>query len=451
MKKIVGISLIILFALFNLSLTYSQTYPPSCVVIMPYSNAYYKYGSDITIRVYSTDFGKTINNGTVKDVVIFNGTKKLGKVSKHINNTYTFVWKKVPVGTHILKATATNDKNVKFTSVSVIVTVGTRDVEPKGISAGKGKYLANIRQLSESINYDLYWNGVTSENACKWESIESNRGTYRWGGADSAYNYAKKHNMIFRYHAALWASQYPKWLLTLTTEEAKSAVIKHLATIAARFPLADQIDLLNEQLYRHQRDNQKFRELFGGPGTKEKDYSWQIWLFQMGREIFPYTKLVLNDYGLEGDRKAIRDQLELFKVLRDRGLVDGFGTQAHCFNVDKPSADTIKAHLDYMATSGLPIFVTELDMNGGIRGRDANDSLQLISFKKAFPVFWEHPSVAGITFWGYIQGTTWIGGTGFVSREGVENASMKWLKEYMKTRPDVGYPLSVNTRIKSKK
>ena len=95
-----------------------------------------------------------------------------------------------------------------------------------------------------------------------------------------------------------------------------------------------------------------------------------------------------------------------------------------------------------MATSGLPIFVTELDMNGGLKGRQqANDSLQLISYKKAFPVFWEHPAVAGITLWGYIQNTTWMTGTGIVSKDGVENPSMVWLKSYLASKPIVGYPM----------
>ena len=252
--------------------------------------------------------------------------------------------------------------------------------------------------------------------------------------------------MSFRYHAGLWASQYPSWLLTLSTEEAKAAVVAHLKLIAERYPLADQIDLLNEQLGAHQKDNQKFRDLFGGKGTKENDYAWQIWLFEQGRAIFPNTKLVLNDYGLEGDPNAIRKQLELFKVLRDRGIVDGFGTQAHCFNVDKASAATIKEDLDLMATSGLPVYATELDMNGGIRGNNADEALQLASYQKAFPVFWEHPAVAGITFWGYISGSTWISGTGIVSKEGVENPSMVWLKSYMESRPDVGYPMGARNK-----
>lgn len=419
----------------------AQTYPPSCVITMPFNNACYKAGTDVELHAYAADFGKTANNGTVTGVEFYNGSKLIGKTSKNADNTFSIVWKKVPAGTYTVTAKATNSNAVTFTSTGVIITVGINEVTPKGLSAGKGKYLANIRQTRESINYDLYWNGVTAENACKWGSVEATRGQYNWQQADSAYNYAKERNMLFRYHAGVWASQYPQWLVTLTTEEARAEVVRHLKVIAARFPLADQIDLLNEQLFKHQRDNQKFRELLGGAGTKEDDYAWQIWLFEQARKIFPNTKLVLNDYGLEGDFKAIRAQLELFKVLRDRGLVDGFGTQAHAFNVDRPAADTIKASLDLMATAGLPIYVTELDMNGGIRGRQANDTLQLISYKKAFPVFWEHPAVAGITLWGYITGSTWMSGTGTVSKEGVENPSMLWLKEYMAARPVVGYPM----------
>jgi GH35 family endo-1,4-beta-xylanase len=427
--------------IFNVSVTLAQAYPPSCVVTMPFSNAYFKSGTDVEIQVYATDFGKTANNGTVSRVDFYNGNTLLGKATKHSNYTYTYVWKRVPEGTYTITAKATNDKGVSFTSAGVIISAGSKEVASKGLSAGKGKYLANIRQYTESVNYDTYWNGVTAENACKWGSVEATRGQYNWDGADKAYNYAKERNMVFRYHAGVWASQYPQWLLPLTTDEARAEVVRYLTAIAARFPLADQIDLLNEQLLQHQKDNQKFRELLGGPGTKANDYAWQIWLFEQGRKVFPNTKLVLNDYGLEGNIKAINGQLELFRVLRDRGLVDGFGTQAHAFNVDRPAADTIKASLDLMATAGLPIYVTELDMNGGIRGRQTNDSLQLISYKKSFPVFWEHPAVAGITLWGYVTGSTWMSGTGIVSKEGVENPSMIWLKEYMAGRPHVGFPM----------
>jgi hypothetical protein len=33
-------------------------------------------------------------------------------------------------------------------------------------------------------------------------------------------------------------------------------------------------------------------------------------------------------------------------------------------------------------------------------------------------------------------------GTGILSRQGVENPSMLWLKEYISAKPDVGYPMA---------
>ena len=32
-----------------------------------------------------------------------------------------------------------------------------------------------------------------------------------------------------------------------------------------------------------------------------------------------------------------------------------------------------------------------------------------------FPAFYEHPAVAGVTLWGYVEGLTWKSGTGINS------------------------------------
>lgn len=420
----------------------AQTYPPSCVVTAPYSNAYFKSGTDVEIHVYATDIGKTTNNGTVTKVEFYNGTTLLGQATTHANYTYKFKWGCVQTGTYTIKAKATNDKGVSFTSVGVIITVGTNNVTQRGMSACKGKYLANIIAGSPNVNYNTFWNGVTAENACKWGSVEGTRNSFNWGGANTCYNYAKNNNLMFRYHAALWAAQYPSWLLNLSTADAKMETVQYMTAIAANFPLADQIDVLNEQVGNHQADNQKFRNLFGGgTNVSSTDFTWQIWLFQQARNLFPNTKLVLNDYGLENDQSAINIQLNLLKVLRDRGLVDGFGTQAHCFNIDGLSANTLKSSLDKMAGGGVPIYVTELDLNGGSENDGGNAAAQLKSYQDHFPVYWDHPAVSGITLWGYVTGATWIGGTGLVSSNGTERSAMTWLKNYVSGKSNVGYPM----------
>jgi GH35 family endo-1,4-beta-xylanase len=436
-------NLLLLSALFLFIQTvFAQTYPPSCVVTMPYTNAYFKAGTDVEIHVYASDIGKTANNGTVTKVEFYNGTTKLGEATMHTNYTYKYKWSCVQAGTYTIKAKATNDKGVSFTSVGTIITVGTANVTQRGMSACKGKYLANIISGSPNVNYNTLWNGVTAENACKWGSVEGTRNVMNWGGADNVYNHAKNNNLMFRYHAAMWAAQYPNWILNLSTADARAEVVQYMEAIAARYPLIDQIDVLNEQLGNHQADNQKFRNLLGGgSNVSATDFGWQTWLFTEARRIFPNTKLILNDYGLENDQNAINQQLNLFKVLRDRGIVDGFGSQAHCFNIDGMSATNLKNSLDLMDNAGLPIYITELDLNGGSEDNNNNGAVQSTSYQNHFPVYWEHPAVAGISLWGYVTGATWIGGTGLMSSGGTDKPAMTWLKSYISGKSNVGYPI----------
>ena len=418
----------------------AQTYPPSCVVTMPYSNAYFKVGTDVEIVVYSSDIGKSTNNGTVSKVEFYNGTTLLGQATSHTNYSYKYVWQCVAAGTYTIKAKATNDKGVSFTSTGVIITVGSNSVTQSGMSACKGKYLANAIANTPNVNYNAYWNGVTSENSCKWGSVENIRNTFNWTRANKCYNHAKENNLMFRYNAVVFASQYPAWLLLLKTEQAKTEVVEYMTAIADTFPLTDQIDVLNDQIGNHQANNQQFRNLFGGgTNVSATDFTWQIWLFQQARNLFPNTKLILNDYGLENDQSAITIQLSLLKELRDRGLVDGFGTQAHGFYIDGISVDTLKNSLDKMASAGIPIYVTEFDLNGG-QSNDSNEAAQLASYQTHFPVYWEHPAVAGISLSGYVTGTTWTQGIGLVSSNGTEKLAMTWLKSYVNGQNNLGYP-----------
>jgi len=444
MKEYLKISKVFLFivsfSMLGIGQLLSQTYPPSCVVTMPHSNSYFKAGSDIPIYVYSTDIGKSDQNGTVSKLEFYAGDMLLGESTTHNNNTFTFVWEDVQEGNYTITAKATNDKGVSFTSAGVLVTVGSEDAIASGLSACKGKYLGNIISYSVNDNFD-YWNGVTAENACKWGSVESTRDKFNWSGADLVYNYASDNNLMFRYHAIAWGSQYPKWLEDLSTDvtEFRAEIEEYMAAIAERYPNIDQIDVLNENIYKNSWDGKEhaagspyFRAGLGGEGST--GYDWMIWLFEKAREYFPNSKLVINDFELETNSAARKEMLNAIKVLRDRGLVDGFGTQAHCFNVDNVTASSLKSAIDNMASSGLPVYVTELDMRGGVESED-NEDEQLKSYSTVFPVFWEHPAVAGVTMWGYVAGTTWFTGTGVMNSDGTDKKALTWLKDYIAGRP----------------
>lgn len=432
---------LLLLLIFSGVILNGQNTLPSCVITSPHCNAYFKAGTDINIRVYSTDTGGTNAGGTVSKIEFFRDSVKLGETSTAVSNTYSFIWENVPAGTYRITAKATDNQNAVFTSAGVIITVGSADVKSVGLSAGKGKYLGNIIAGNIRSDFNNYWNGVTAENGCKWGSVERTRDVMSWTNADLIYNHAKKNNMAFRYHAIAWGSQYPDWIKTLNTADFKAEMEEYMAAIAARFPLIDQIDVLNENMYKNTWNKQEhaagtayFRAGLGGPGAT--GYDWAIWLFEKARFYFPNAKLVVNDFELETNSTGLNEILDLIKVLRDRGLVDGIGTQAHYFNIDGISATTLQNALNSMAKSGVPVYVTELDM----KGKTVSEAGQQTSYKTAFPVYWNHPAVAGITLWGYVEGATWAEGTGIFNSNGTERSAMTWLKSYVTELPDVGYP-----------
>ncbi|MFC2129415.1 endo-1,4-beta-xylanase [Bacteroidota bacterium] len=435
-KPLISLCLIISSLILN-----GQNTLPSCVITAPHNNAYFMEGTDITILVYSSDLGGTYTGGSVTKVEFFVDDTILGETSTETSHTYSYIWTDVPAGTYRITAKATDNEDSVFTSAGVLVTIGSSEVQSIGISGGKGKYLANIIKGNVRGDFNTYWNGVTAENSCKWGSVEGTRDVMNWTGADIAYKHAKDFHMSFRYHALVWGSQYPSWITTLTPTEFQEEMEEYIAAAAARYPLIDQIDVLNENMYlntwngeEHAPGTPYFREGLGGPGVT--GYDWAIWLFEKTRSYFPNAKLVINDFELVTNSNGLDEILDLVKVLRDRGLIDGIGTQSHYFNVDGISTSKLQNALNAMAASGVPIYVTEYDL----KGSSQTEASQLSSYKTSFPVYWSHPAVAGITLWGYVEGETWAEDTELINKDGSERSAMTWLRSYLAELPDIGYP-----------
>ena len=216
---------ILFFTVFHVS---GQNTPPSCVITFPHNNAYFQEGSDVLIRAYASDMGGTYTGGNVTKVEFFSDSVKLGESIMSDSHTYSFQWANVPKGTYRITASATDDQDSVFTSAGVIIVVGSSPVVTKGISTGKGKYLGNLNGYNRS-DFLKYWNQVTSENDCKWGSVEAYRDYMRWTNADRAYNFARDNHLSFHYHVIAWGSQYPSWIKTLSPEEFQAEIEEYMA------------------------------------------------------------------------------------------------------------------------------------------------------------------------------------------------------------------------------
>ena len=295
------------------------------------------------------------------------------------------------------------------------------------LSSNPNKFLGNITtryQMNAGGGVPEYyklWNQVTPENESKWASVEGNRGSYNWG-SDTPFNYAKKYDFTYKFHALVWGAQYPNWLSSLSIKERYLALVKWFDAAKKHYSTLPMIDVVNEAVGNHQAGNSMMKETLGGGG--KTGYDWLIKAFELAYERWPNSILIYNDYN--SIRWDVDSYITLVQTLRDAGApIDAYGNQSHDVNDISANelSNVLKKQQDALK---MPMFITELDID------KADDAQQKAQFQKVLPLMWEAPYCAGVTLWGYIHGATWVDNSGLY-KNGKERPAMTWIKEYMQT------------------
>jgi endo-1,4-beta-xylanase len=303
-------------------------------------------------------------------------------------------------------------------AIAWLVAIGISLPGNAQLAAGKSKWLGNIIASSAPSNFSTYWNQVTPENSGKWVSVEGTRNSMNWSQLDIAYNYAKGRGYPFKQHTFVWGNQEPGWIGSLSATQQRAEVEEWIRLYGQRYPNTDFIDVVNEPLSAPA----SYRNALGGSGSTGWD--WIVWSFQRARQYCPNAKLLINEYGIINDANKANQYIQIVNVLKARGLIDGIGIQCHAFNVDNTPASTMQSNLNLLAATGVPIYVSELDIRG-------DDNLQLQRYQEKFPVLWNHSGVKGITLWGYIEGQTWLATTHLVRSNGTERPALQWLRTFL--------------------
>lgn len=320
-----------------------------------------------------------------------------------------------------------------------------------------------------------HFNQITAENDTKWQLIHPREGAdgYDFGPTDALVNFGQSNNMQIVGHTLVWHSQTPNWVFAGTNPAPASATNRapvasaagantnapgtnqpgrrgfgpgggggfgrfngprasrdellqrmrdHIHTVVGRYKGKIQVwDVVNEALADGQGTNVLRTSLWSeiiGPDFIAK-------AFQYAHEADPKAILRYNDYGLENPAKRKR-LISLIKELQAQKVpVHAIGSQAHV-NVST-TFDTMDQSLTEMATLGLPIHITELDVNsaqGGQRGFGANvadnaattqgglvsdaDKKLADAYAGIFRAFLKHrASVKMVTFWGVNDAVSW--------------------------------------------
>ena len=309
------------------------------------------------------------------------------------------------------------------------------------------------------------FNQISPENDLKWQLIHPREGVdgYDFGPADAFVNFGLSNNMAPVGHTLVWHSQTPNWVFAgtnppptnatsvaaantnspatnrfgrggfgggfgryngprATRDELLQRMSNHIHTVVGRYKGKVKVwDVVNEALADGQGTNVLRNSLWLeiiGPDFIAK-------AFEYAHEADPDAILRYNDYGLENAAKR-KKLIILIKSLQSQKVpVHAIGSQAHV-NVSM-SFETMDQALREIAALGLPIHITELDVNsaaGGQRGLGADiannaaatqgglvsdaDKKLADAYAGIFRAFVKHrDSVKMITFWGANDAVSW--------------------------------------------
>ncbi|MFD1217423.1 endo-1,4-beta-xylanase [Microbulbifer celer] len=257
-----------------------------------------------------------------------------------------------------------------------------------------------------------YWDQITPENEGKWSSVEGTRDQYNWSGLDAAYNFAKQNGIPFKQHTFVWGNQSPSWINNLSPSEQAAEIEEWIRDYCARYPDTEMIDVVNEAT----------------PGHAPADYAqsafgndWIIRSFELAKQYCPNATLILNDYNVLSWNT--QEFIDMARPAVEAGVVDAIGLQSH--GLEDWSLSDLESKLDAVAALGLPIYISEYDIN------HADDQIQLQIMQEQFPMFFNHPSVVGITLWGYVAGQTWVPNSGLIRSDGTHRPAMTWLMNFL--------------------
>ena len=294
------------------------------------------------------------------------------------------------------------------------------------LADGLDKFLGCAYGPASMYQFENYWNQVTVEDGGKWGSVEATRDVMNWTVMDQAYDFAREHGFPFRHHVLIWGNQQPVWIAALDSTEQRAELEEWFAEVAARYDSIDQVEIVNEPLHDPPDDPEDGGYIGALGGTGETGWDWVIEAFRLARQYFPNSELLLNEYSVLNETVNAEDYLEIIELLKADTLIDAVGFQGHGFSIVNAASATLESNLEILASAEVPLYVTEMDVDG------LDDGVQLRSYQRIFPIFWEHPLVRGVTLWGF-RPAMWRGAQGcyLITNEGVERPSMTWLRAYL--------------------
>jgi endo-1,4-beta-xylanase len=257
---------------------------------------------------------------------------------------------------------------------------------------------------------------LVSEVAMKWVALRPTAETFDFAEADRLLAFADQHHMKLRGHTLVWHESIPSWFAaTVTAANARQTLEHHIATVVGHFKgRLHSWDVVNEAILPKDGRPDGLRD---SPWLKLLGPDYIEIAFRAARQADPHVLLTYNDYGVEVDneedtarRAAI---LQLLRRLKAANVpLDAVGIQSH-IKAAQPHGfgNGLREYMAAIRTMGLPIFLTELDVNeDDIASNDVAERDRLVAqtYRDFLAVALAEPAVKAVLTWGVSDKHTWL-------------------------------------------
>jgi len=259
------------------------------------------------------------------------------------------------------------------------------------------------------------FNYVTPENEMKWDAVERTEGSFSYGSADNIVSWAQQNNMKVKGHCLVWHNQLPSWVSSITDRTRLLAVMKkHIETVMGHF---------GSKLYAWDVVNEAI-STDSDVGTGNAQMRPSVFYKLLGEDFIPTAfkyardyadshnmkdlKLYYNDYSIDADNDKSRFLHKKIKEWLAAGApIDGIGFQMHIGPPNNiPTVQSVKDNMDYYASLGLEVLISEWDIN--LCGSKVTAAQQQEFYHGITQVCVNNPKCSAITFWGVNDGNSWL-------------------------------------------
>ncbi|KAJ7967180.1 Endo-1,4-beta-xylanase [Quillaja saponaria] len=230
------------------------------------------------------------------------------------------------------------------------------------------------------------FNAAVFENELKWYATEPEQGKVDYTIADQMLKFVRANQIIARGHNIFWEDpkSTPAWVRNLTGPQLQSAVSSRILSLMSKYKEEFiHWDVSNEMLHFDFYEQQ-----LGLNATLQ--------FFETAHQSDPLATLFMNDFNVVETCSDVNSTVDSYisrlRELKQGGVtMDGIGLEGH---FTTPNPPLIRAVLDKLATLGLPVWLTEVDIS-----KTLYKDTQAIYLEAVLREGYSHPAVNGIMLW----------------------------------------------------